>query len=174
MMRKRRKGKQKIKTESELNRSEQRGGMVYEGRRDFVWKAVFHFSFDRRRFDDHSFQIPSNSLLFFRHLIYIIYKKPREIVLEKNVITSEINRSILIPIRDPNEIVVKIYIYIYLYFRKTIFSNKIKQRRTRNWISIRRRILSSIRFDVKKKKNDLLQDSSRSVPPAEETSVHLN
>lgn len=113
MMRKRRKGKQKIKTESELNRSEQRGGMVYEGRRDFVWKAVFHFSFDRRRFDDHSFQIPSNSLLFFRHLIYIIYKKPREIVLEKNVITSEINRSILIPIRDPNEIVVKIYIYIY-------------------------------------------------------------
>lgn len=95
-------------------------------------------------------------------------------MLEKNVITSEINRSILIPIRDPNEIVVKIYIYIYLYFRKTIFSNKIKQRRTRNWISIRRRILSSIRFDVKKKKNDLLQDSSRSVPPAEETSVHLN
>lgn len=79
-------------------------------------------------------------------------------MLEKNVITSEINRSILIPIRDPNEIVVKIY--IYLYFRKTIFSNKIKQRRTRNWISIRRRILSSIRFDVKKKKNDLLQDSS--------------
>lgn len=34
-------------------------------------------------------------------------------MLEKNVITSEINRSILIPIRDPNEIVVKIYIYIY-------------------------------------------------------------
>lgn len=122
----------------------------------------------RRSFLPNSVQFSS----FFRHLIYIIYKKPREIVLEKNVITSEINRSILIPIRDPNEIVVKIY--IYLYFRKTIFSNKIKQRRTRNWISIRRRILSSIRFDVKKKKNDLLQDSSRSVPPAEETSVHLN
>lgn len=46
-------------------------------------------------------------LFFFRHLIYayIYIKIPREIVLEKNAITSEINQSILIPIRDPNEIV---------------------------------------------------------------------